>query len=82
MGMKVFSSAKNFVAVTPSDTTTLKCKAIYAGSNGNIAVARGSSDTAVTFVGVVQGSFLPIELIDGRIMATNTTCTNIIAVDW
>ena len=82
MGMKVFSSAKNFVAVTPSDSTTLNCKAIWVGGAGNIAIARGSSDTAVTFVGVSAGTFLPIELMGGRIMSTNTTATSIVAVDW
>lgn len=82
MGMKVFSSAKNFTAVTPSDSTAVRCKAIYIGGNGNIAIARGSADTAVTFVGVIAGSFLPIELVDGRIMSTGTTATNIVALDW
>lgn len=82
MGMKVFASAKNAVAVTKSDTTSVTCKAIYVGGAGNVAIAFGSADTAVTFVGVAAGTFLPIELMNGRIMSTNTTATDMVAVNW
>lgn len=82
MGSKVFASAINYSAVTPSDSTSVTCKAIYIGTGGNIAVAPSSSGTAVTFSNVGSGTILPLELKEGRIMSTNTTATNIVALGW
>lgn len=69
----------SFQAVTPSDTAFLTCSAIYVGAAGNLAVAT-ETGTAVTLIGVPAGSILPINLIQGRIMATNTTATSIVAL--
>lgn len=69
----------SFLAITPSDTTQINCSAIYVGVGGNVAVAT-QTGAAVTLVGVAAGSVLPINLIEGRIMSTNTTATNIVAL--
>lgn len=70
----------SFLAVTPSDTTLITCSAIYVGVTGNVAVAPLGTGAAVTLVGVAAGSVLPINLIEGRIMATNTTAASIVAL--
>ena len=82
MGSKVFSSAVNFTAVTKSDSTLVTCDGIYVGGTGDVALAQSATGTAVTFVGVPAGSFLPIRLRDGRIMSTNTTATGIVSLNW
>lgn len=69
----------SFLAVTPSDSTLINCSAIYVGVGGNVAVAT-QSGAAVTLVGVPAGSVLPINLLEGRIMNTNTTATSIVAL--
>lgn len=69
----------SFLGVTPSDTTLINCSAIYVGGAGNVAVAT-QGGAAVTLVGAPAGSVLPINLIEGRIMATNTTATSIVAL--
>ncbi len=82
MSQKVFASATNFSAVTKSDTTLVTCKAIFVGTGGDIAIAPSASGSATTFAGVAAGSILPIELREGRIMSTNTTASNIVALGW
>lgn len=81
MGMKVFSSAKTFVAVTPSDSTSVSCKALYIGNTGNVVISAGSTGAGITFVGVPAGLFMPVELQNGRVMAA-TTATGIVALNW
>jgi hypothetical protein len=82
MGMKVFASARNFVAATASDTTAVSCKAIYVGTTGNITLSAGDGTTTVLFTGVPGGSFLPIELQSGRIMATGTSAGALVTLNW
>ena len=82
MGEKVFASARSFSACTPSDTTLVTCKALYVGTTGNIAISSSSSTAAVTFVGVSEGTVLPVELFGGRVMSTNTTASNIVLLSW
>lgn len=67
-------------AVTPSDVTALEpTRGLFVGGAGNIAVRMAGPDkNTVTFTGVLAGSWLP--LIVDRVMATNTTATNIVAV--
>lgn len=82
MGMKVFASARNFVAVTPSDSTLITCKALYIGGAGTLALSAGLTGASISFVGLTAGMMLPVELFQGRVMATGTTCTNIVALNW
>jgi hypothetical protein len=67
-------------AVTPSDTTLINCNAIYIGGAGNIAISTSATATAVTITAPPVGTILPISLNGGRIMSTNTTATNIVAL--
>jgi len=75
---KVFSSAKQGLAVTPSDTTELIFGAIYVGGGGDIVVQHDSGQV-VTYVGVNGGSFFPVQ--GTKIMAA-TTASDLVAVDW
>lgn len=57
-------------------------RAIYCGSAGNLAVILEEDTAAVTFVGVLAGTMLPIRA--KRVMVTGTTITpttNILALD-
>lgn len=76
-----YSSA---VAVTPSDTTLISCRALYIGTSTTDTQALAinpaqTGGTTVTFANVKQGSILPLELNQGRVMAA-TTATTIIAL--
>lgn len=64
-------------AVTPSDSTTFAPSAIYVGVSGNVAVVTANGDAA-TFVGVVGGGLLPVQVI--KVMSTGTTAVSIIRV--
>jgi hypothetical protein len=75
--------AMNFgsaIAVTTSDTVPISCRAIYVGGAGNVAVKTVDGATAVTFTAPPVGTILPIMIDGGRIMATNTTATLLIAL--
>ena len=82
MGTKVFASANNFTAVTPSDSTLVTCKSLYVGTGGNVAIAPSASGSAVVFVGVPSGAYLNVELKNGRVMSTSTTATDIVNLSW
>ncbi len=72
-------SAHTAASVTASDSTVLPTtRALYVGVAGNVAVMMAHEDTAVTFVGVLAGSILPIQVT--KVMATNTTATSIVAL--
>jgi hypothetical protein len=75
-----FLNYGGFAAVTPSDTTLINCRAIYIGGAGNIALSTSPGAAAVTFTAPPVGMILPITLDGGRIMATNTTATLIVAL--
>lgn len=74
---------KNFatrsVAVTKSDSTVYKFKALFVGGAGNVTIKHDESASAVTFTGVLAGQILPVKGV--RVMAA-TTATNITAMDW
>lgn len=73
----------SFIAITPSDTALVNCRAIYVGGAGNVAVKAspiGAPGTAVTFTAPPVGSIIPVEINGGQIMATNTTATLLIAL--
>jgi len=67
-------------AVTPSDTTVLDCEGFYVGGGGNVAIVakRTPNATAVTLTGCLAGNVYRIAC--SKIMATNTTATNIVAL--
>ncbi len=73
--------ATRSVAVTPNDSTDLAniSRALWVGGAGNVAVMLADDTVAVTFVGVAAGSLLPVRV--KRVMATNTTATNLVAID-
>lgn len=84
MADSVHASALSSVAVTPSDTTSVVFGALYIGGGGNVAIKHSSDSAAVTYTGVTAGTILPIESGHGggRVMATNTTATSIVAMVW
>lgn len=71
--------ARNWLAVTPSDSTNLKagCRGLWVGGAGNVAVV-GDDDVAVTLTGVAAGTCIPVG--PKRVNSTNTTATLIIAL--
>lgn len=75
----ITAPAGRFAAVTPSDSVDLTylTRALYVGGDGTV-VAVDANGTAVSFVGVVAGTVLPIRV--SRVNATSTTATNIVAM--
>ena len=73
-------SAVGQAAITPNDSTDLPvapCRGIYVGAGGGVTVDVGN-DANVTYVGVPQGSILPVQA--SRVRATGTTATNLVAM--
>lgn len=71
--------AANATAVTANDTTVLTgVRGLYVGGAGNVAVRFPGNPTAVTFSNVPAGSVLAIQV--ERVMSTNTTATDIVAL--
>jgi hypothetical protein len=66
-------------AVTPSDSADLAnvTRAVYVGGAGDLTVINAAG-TTVTFKAVPVGTLLPIRV--GRIKATLTTATNLVAL--
>lgn len=78
MSFYTSGSCDNAVVVTPSDTTVLApFQQLFVGGAGNLAVTT-VGDTVVTFTGVLAGQILNIR--GTKVMATNTTATNIVAM--
>ena len=79
-GPEASSPAERYEAVTPSDAVNFSrvCRCIYVGGAGNVVAVR-KDGTAVTFTGVLAGTFLPIRAI--RVNATNTTATDMVWMD-
>lgn len=81
--MKVYSSARSEEALTASDSTLVTCNALYVGTGGNITINRAETGgTSVTYVAVPTGSYLLVDLKNGRVMSTNTTASDLVAVTW
>lgn len=72
--------AWNAAAVTPNDSADLAqtCRALYIGGAGNVKVDMAETGSAVTFVGCLAGTILPIRA--ERVYDTDTTATNIVAL--
>lgn len=79
-GADLTSPAWTAVAVTPadSDLATMPTRGLYVGAAGNVAVVMAGGGSAVTFVGVPAGTFLPLRV--DRVNSTNTTATSIVAL--
>jgi len=75
-----WSPATSSVAVTPNDSEELAylTRALYIGVGGNLSVKLRDDSTAVVFVGVAEGTVLPLQV--KQVMATGTTATNIVAL--
>lgn len=72
-------SAVRAVAVTKSDATVLPTtRGLWVGGAGDVAVRFTGDTAAVTLVGVLAGSLLPIEVV--QVMSTNTTATSMLAL--
>jgi hypothetical protein len=65
-------------AVTPSDATVVNCIGFYVGVAGDVAVIAQDDTAAVTLTGCTAGTVYPIAC--NKIMSTNTTATNIVAI--
>ena len=76
--------SSKFIAITPDDDNDLSdangevtTRSIYIGFSGNLSIVNHEGDS-VTFVGVVAGTFLPIQA--KRVLATDTTAQNLVAL--
>ena len=72
-----FASA---VAITPSDTATVNCRALFIGGAGNVAIKTTATAAPVTFTGLIAGSTLAVMIDGGSVLATGTTGTLLIAL--
>ena len=72
--------AESAAAVTPSDSTVLSPvpRSLYIGGDGDVAVILARDSAVTTFVGLTAGTILPVRVT--KVMAANTTATNIIAL--
>jgi len=61
-----------------SNTATSEGFSLFVGGQGDIAVIPASSDEVVTMQNVPDSSFIPLQV--KRVMNSNTTATNIIAL--
>jgi len=69
------------VSSAKSDTVDLPngpCRSLYIGNGGNIVVIPTGGTASITFNNVQSGSILPIQV--KRVISTNTTVSNIIAL--
>jgi hypothetical protein len=75
-------------SVTPSDTVDIPSVStqdgsgnngcvLYIGGDGDVKVTTAGGDT-VTFVGLIAGSFVPVQVL--RVWSTDTTATSIVAL--
>ena len=71
-------SAKFSNAVTPSDTVAIThTRALYVGAGGSVVVTDMQGNDS-TYVGVLGGTILPIQVT--KVKATGTTASNILAL--
>lgn len=73
----------SWVAVTPSDTTRISCRAIFIGGQTGVqtlALSPDATTAATTFTSPTLGAIYPFELNQGRIMSTGTTVTLLVAL--
>lgn len=70
----------NAAAVVPSDSTDLpvSSRALWVGGEGSVEVIMVNDTSPVVFAAVPAGTLLPLRV--RRVLDTNTTATNIVAV--
>lgn len=75
----IASKAVEITTAMKSDSTDLTStmKGLYIGGDGDLKVVLVQDTMAVTFVGLVAGTFIPIAV--RRIWSTGTSATNIVA---
>jgi hypothetical protein len=74
-----WATYSSFKAVTPSDTTSVTCRAIFVVSVGQITVAASIGGTAVSFGATnPAGTIIPVELNNGTINAA--TAATVVAL--
>lgn len=75
--------AVRMFAVTPNDSTdiTWTARMLFVGDGGNVAVRDQATGSTVVHINVASGTYIGPFAID-RVLATNTTATNIIAYAW
>lgn len=73
------SSAYGAFAITPSDTVNFlfQVRGIYVGAAGNVVIVTDDNE-AITFVGCVAGSILPVRA--KRVNSTSTTATSLVGL--
>ena len=71
------STYEGFAALTASDTTLVRFRALYINCTvaGNVALSIDGSTAAVAFAVAAGTTLLPVELKGGRLMSTGTTAT-------
>jgi len=69
--------AESYSLVTPSDETVVGCRFLYVGGAGTVVIQPYAGATAVSFVNVPAGSYLPVQCY--RVMNA-TTATGIVAL--
>lgn len=77
MDKRSVAPGQNAVAVTPSDTTVVGCRALYIGGAGNVVVDFQDGNSNITFSAVPVGTLLPIAAL--KVKAA-TTATLIVAL--
>lgn len=72
-----WANYSSFAAAVASDATSQNCRAIWVSCTvaGNVQLSSGLTGAGVAFAVPVGITVLPIELSQGRIMATGTTAT-------
>lgn len=72
-------SATDWANITPSDSAFVEGTpvALYVGGAGDIAI-ESKDGSVVTLVGVQTGTYMYVQPV--KVLATNTTATNLIAL--
>lgn len=65
-------------AFTKSDTAQFPPSAVYVGNGGNVVVRPADGGAPITFVGIPNGSMVPIMVVG--VMDTNTTASDFVRV--
>lgn len=75
-----WATYSSFQVITPNDATRINCRAIYVGGAGNVAISPDGVTASTVFTAPPVGSIIPVELNEGRVLATGTTATPLIAL--